>query len=349
MSKIGFTTIKTGALVLMLAVGAALAGCGANSGPATSAAGTAGGEKSSAQTQEAGAAGNQASSGESETGQEAAETRVVQGEFGEVTLPAHPKRVAGIYLEDYLSALGVTPVVQWYHPNWGVQDYLKLDVPQYDTSGSPEALLAQQPDLIMLDGGVDQAGYETYAKIAPTYRLPESVLQDSKQILLAVADALGMADKGREVLAKYESTVADDKAKLQKAIGDETVAVVRLNGGEKTLALFGVKNRFVGSLYSELGLTPHPMVGEMEEYQQIISEEGLADLDADHIFIFPANGEWDSAENKEAAKILERPIWKSLKAVKNNHVYTVERSYWQSGGIQANLLKFADVMKNLAP
>ncbi|MEJ8303881.1 ABC transporter substrate-binding protein [Saccharibacillus sacchari] len=335
--------IKTGALALILAFGTALAGCGSNADTPNAAAG----EDSSAATA-VGESGTSATSADS-ANETSAETRVVKGEFGDVTIPAHPKRPAGIYLEDYMVALGVTPVVQWYHPSWGIQDYLKLDVPQFDISGSPEALLAQQPDLIMVDGGVDQAGYETYSKIAPTYRLPESVLQDSKQILLAVADALGIPEKGQEVLDKYEQIVADDKAKLEETVGGETVAVLRLNGGDKTLALFGIKNRYTGSLYSELGLTPHPLVGEMEDYQQIISEEGLADLDADHIFIFPASGDWDSEENKEAEQIMDRAVWKSLKAVQNDHVYVVERSYWQSGGIQANMLKFEDVMKHLAP
>ncbi|WP_246369892.1 ABC transporter substrate-binding protein [Saccharibacillus deserti] len=346
MREIRFATMKTGVLALMMACSAALAGCGAGGEPEAAA-------DSQISSQPMTSDSSTPATGKTEETKNAeaaaAETRTVQGEFGEVVLPAHPQRVAGIYLEDYLSALGVTPVVQWYHPNWGIQDYLKLDVPQFDTSGSPEALLAQKPDLIIVDGGADLAAYETYSKIAPTYRLPESILQDSKQILLAVADALGIPEKGKEVLAKYEQTVEKDKAKLQQTVGSETVAVVRLNGGEKTLALFGVKNRFVGSLYSELGLTPHPLVGNMEDYQQIISEEGLADLDADHIFVFPANGDWDSAENTEARKILDRPIWKSLKAVQNDQVYVVERSYWQSGAIQANLLKFDDVMEHLAP
>lgn len=338
------TKMKTGALALILAFGAALAGCGTDTNTENAAAD----DTAAAQTAVT-ESDTQTNSAESDTQEAEAETRVVKGEYGDVTIPAHSQRPAGIYLEDYMVALGVDPVVQWYHPSWGIQDYLNLDVPQFDISGSPEALLAQAPDLIMLDGGMDQAAYETYSKIAPTYRLPEDILQDSKQVLLAVADALGIPEKGEEVLANYEQTVADDKAKLQETVGDETVAVVRLNGGDKTLALFGVKNRYTGSIFSELGLTPHPLIGEMEEYQQVISEEGLADLDADHIFIFPASGDWDSEENKEAEKILDRPIWQSLKAVQDGHVYKVERSYWQSGGIQANLMKFEDVMKHLAP
>lgn len=331
--------IKVGAMALILAAGTALAGCGASGdNPSASA------DSAAASTeQQAGTV----SSAQAAT--DSGETRVVKGEFGDVTIPAHPKRPVGIYLEDYMVALGVTPIVQWYHPNWGIQDYLKLDVPQFDISGSPEAMLAQQPDLIMLDGGMDQAAYETYSKIAPTYRLPQSVLEDPRNVLLAVADALGIPDKGQEVLDNYDRIIAEDKAKLEEAVGGETVAVLRLNGADKTMALFGIHNGYTGTIYSELGLTPHPLAGEMKDSQELISEEGLADIDADHIFIFPARGDWDSAENKEARKLLERPIWKSLKAVKNDQVYVVGRSYWQSGGIQANLLKYADIMKHLAP
>ena len=107
-------------------------------------------------------------------------------------------------MEDYLKALDITPVVQWYNPMWGVQDYLGLDVPQFDTTGSIEALLEYDPDLIIVDGGVDMEKYEMYSKVAPTYRLPESVLQDSNQILKTIADVVGKPDKGEEVAAAFE-------------------------------------------------------------------------------------------------------------------------------------------------
>ncbi|NUU76540.1 ABC transporter substrate-binding protein [Paenibacillus xylanilyticus] len=284
----------------------------------------------------------------SETNQET-ETRVVQDEFGDVTIPVHPQRIAGIYVEDYLKALDITPVVQWYNPMWGVQEYLDLDVPQFDTTGSIEALLQYDLDLIIVDGGVDMEKYEMYSKVAPTYRLPEDILQDSNQILTTIADVVGKPDKGKEVVAAYEAKIADAKAKLKEAVGGETVAVVRLNISDNTLALFGIKNRFTGFIYSELGLTPHPLVSKMEEYQEILSEEGIPELDADHIILFPSNGDWSSPENKEALKVLDSKLWKSLPAVKNNQVYMMERSYWQSGAITANSMKIDDLLQKMTP
>ncbi|WP_405110500.1 ABC transporter substrate-binding protein [Paenibacillus sp. FSL K6-1217] len=289
-----------------------------------------------------------ASTAPAETGNKpssAAATRTIAGEFGEVEIPVNPQRVAGIYLEDYLKALGVTPVVQWYHPSWGKQDYLDLDVPEFDISGSIEALLDKNPDLIIADGGVDAAKYEQYSQIAPTYRLPESVLQDSRLILTAVADALGIPEKGKAVLAEYDQKVADGKAALQQALGQEKVAVIRLNVADKTVALFGVKNRFTGVLYNQFGLTPVPMAAEMTEFQSIISEEVIPELDADHIIVFPDNGGWDTAANQEAIQILDGPLWKNLPAVKNGNIYRMERSHWQSGAITANMMKLDDLLK----
>lgn len=95
--------------------------------------------------------------------------------------------------------------------SWGKQDYLNLDVPEFDITGSVEALLEKDPDLIIVDGGADAARYELYSKIAPTYRLPESVLQDSRQMLTAIADALGIPEKAESVLAAYDQKVAEGK------------------------------------------------------------------------------------------------------------------------------------------
>ncbi|MEK3767459.1 ABC transporter substrate-binding protein [Paenibacillus sp. FSL R5-0887] len=326
------------AAVLIMAI-TALAACGTNNNTA---------KENVAKTQNAEESTSASTSAPTEGNGNAAEegaTRTIAGEFGDVEIPIKPQRVAGIYVEDYLKALGITPVVQWYHPSWGKQDYLNLDVPEFDITGSMEVLLEKDPDLIIVDGGADAAKYEQYSKIAPTYRLPEAVLQDSRQVLTAIADALGIPEKAESVLAAYDQKVAEGKAKLQQALGQEKVAVIRLNVADKTFALFGVKNRFTGVIYSQFGLTPVPMAAEMTEYQSIISEELIPQLEADHIIVFPDNGGWDTEGNQEATQILDGPLWKSLPAVKNGNVYRMERSHWQTGAITANSMKLDDLLK----
>ncbi|MCQ6558801.1 ABC transporter substrate-binding protein [Paenibacillus mendelii] len=278
------------------------------------------------------------------------ETRVVKDHFGEVEIPVKPRRVAAIYLEDYLVALGAEPIVQWYHPSWGKQDYLNLSVPQFDITGSIEALLEAAPDLIISDGYADAAIYEKYSKVAPTYRMPDAILESgSTEILTKIADLMGVPEKAEELIKDFEQKIADMKAKLQTAIGKESVAVLRLNIGEKDINLLGIKNRFVGSiLYKELGLTAPKLVAEMDKFIDTLSMEKLPELDADHIIILTSNGTWTSPENQEAIdNLLNSPIWKSTPAVKNGKVYQVERTFWQSGAFQANQLKLKDLEKYL--
>ncbi len=273
------------------------------------------------------------------------ETRIVEDAFGKVEIPAHPQRVAAVYLEDYLSALDIKPVIQWYHPTWGIQEYLNLDVPKFDVTGSIEALLEAKPDLIIVDGAVDSAKYEKYSKIAPTYRLKEEILQNPREIVKTIADVLNVPEKADEAVKQYDERVTLLKTELDASVGDETVAVLRLNVGDKTLALFGIENRFTGNVYKETGLTPHPLVRDMKEFQEVLSEEAIPNLDADHIIIFPSEGTWESKENQEAVQWLDSTLWKSVPAVKNGHVYIANRTYWQSGAITANLLKYDDLEK----
>lgn len=320
-------------LIAALALAVALTGCGSQAQQTDKAQQNAGGASTDTQTDTNGKAG------------EAAKTRKVKDEFGEVEIPVNPQRIAAIYLEDYMVALGVKPVVQWFHPSWGKQDYLNLDVPAFDITGSIEALLAAEPDLIIVDGSVDKAKHELYSKVAPTYRLPEGILQQPKEILKTIADVIGQPEKGASVLDAYNKKLADVKEKLTKAAGNEPVAVVRLNVGDKTLALFGIENRFTGNIYKEMGLTPHRFARDMKEFQAILSQEVIPELDAEHIILFPSNGSWNTAENQEAIKALDNPLWKSLPAVKNNRVYIADRTYWQSGAITANLKKMDDLLK----
>ncbi|MGE7924257.1 ABC transporter substrate-binding protein [Viridibacillus arvi] len=276
--------------------------------------------------------------------EEGNDTRKVKDAFGEVEIPVKPKRVAGIYLEDYMLALGVEPIVQWYHPSWGKQEYLGLtDVPLFDITGSLEAMLEKKPDLIILPGAMDES-YQLYSKIAPTYRVPDDVLWDAEETLKTVADLLGIPEKATSVLADYKQKIADTKVKLEEVIGRETVAVVRLDVGDKPeFRLFGLNNAYTGMIYKDLGLEPFKWVKKIKAHD-VISQEKIPEFTADHIIIFPSNGTWDSESNEKAVALLDDPLWKGIPAVKNGHVYQLERSHWQSGAITANSMKMEDLL-----
>lgn len=278
-----------------------------------------------------------------------AETRVVNDGFGEVEIPTNPKRISALYREDYLVALGVTPIVQYYNPMWGKQDYLKLDVPLFDVTGNIEALLVSEPDLIIAAGEVDAAQYELYSKVAPTYRIPDDILPDSRKTLTVIAELLGLSDKAEQVLADYDARIVDVKAKLNEAIGDEKVVVLRMNVVDKSINIFGIHNTFVGQLlYEDLGLKAPGFAEAMTEGNIVLSKEVVPELDADHIIILPSNGTWEEESNTKALEEMKTdPLWKNVPAFKNGHVYPVERSYWQTGAITANGLKMDELLRLL--
>lgn len=321
---------RTGWIAILLAAALGLTACGGKAPEAAPA------QPAAEQAQKTEQPATEASS---------SETRVVKDAYGDVTIPAHPQRVAAIYQEDYLLALGVKPIVQWYHPSWGKQDYLGLDVPLFDITGSMEALVEAAPDLIIVDGGADAEKYEQYSKVAPTYKVPDELRNDTVGRLKNIADVLGIPEKADEVVKNYEAKMAEAKAKLQKAIGKETVAVIRLNVGQKpTLALFGEGNAYTGIIYKELGLEPYA-AAKNQDTHVVLTEEAIPAIDADHIIVFPSNGTWDSEENKDALKILDTPLWQAVSAVKKGHVYKMDRTHWQSGALLANMIKADDLVK----
>ena len=272
------------------------------------------------------------------------EVITVESQFGDVEIPKAPKRIMAIYLEDYLQALDVTPIMQWYHPAWGIQEHLQLDVPNFDITGSIEPLVEAQPDVIIVDGWADEKIYESFTKIAPTVRIKDEYLDDPKMVLQQVANIVGKADEAEKVIQEYEQRATTLKQELTP-FKDETVAVIRVNVGENDLALFGTKNRYIGTIYETFGLTPVALASSMKEYHQILSEEYIPQLEADHIIVFPSNGDWDTKENQEAFKLLEGPLWAHVPAVQKGQVYQANRTYWQSGAILANGMKMDDIEK----
>lgn len=328
--------LKTGWISLITAAMIAVTGCGSTGEQA----GTA---ETTNQPAQAAAV---SSEGTTQT-----ETRVVTDAFGEVEIPTNPKRISALYREDYLVALGVTPIVQYYNPMWGKQDYLKLDVPLFDVTGNIEALLVSEPDLIIGAGEVDAEQYELYSKVAPTFRLPDDVLADTRKTLTLIADLLGLSDKAEQVLADYDARIADVKAKLNAAIGDEKIVVLRMNVVDKSINIFGLHNTFVGQiLYEDLGLKAPAFAEAMTEGNIVLSNEVIPELDADHIILLPSNGTWEEESNAKAFEEMKTdPLWKTVPAFKNGHVYPVERSYWQTGAITANGLKMDDLLRLLAP
>ncbi|MCE5171607.1 helix-turn-helix domain-containing protein [Paenibacillus profundus] len=255
-------------------------------------------------------------------------------------------RVISPYLEDFLIALGITPVVQCSHSLWGKQDYLGLDeTPVFDvSSGRYEVLSQYEPDIIMIDGGMNRTNFEPYA---PTYQLAR-ISEDWRSSLRTMADWFGKADRAEEVIAQYESEAAAAKSILSRTAKGQSIAVLRITSNG--IALYGGADMgYTGPvLYGSLGLTPHPLVKQLTHgtRRADLPLEWLHQLDADHLFITFEKQE--SSIDGEERKLLDHPLWRMLPAVRNQCVYEVDFLTWMNYGVISHRKKMDDVLQALA-
>ncbi|WP_050183249.1 iron-hydroxamate ABC transporter substrate-binding protein [Domibacillus robiginosus] len=323
-------TRKTKAMsVCLLASSIALAACGS--------------------TQEQGAENN----GAAESTQEASEKTehtLTDAMGNEVTIPANPERVLASYLEDPLTALGITPVAQWsVSDGTSVQDYLQdslQDVPTIPHDLPYEAVASVKPDLIIMDSPsmVEGGKYEQYAKIAPTYVIGEELNNDWREELLTVGEIFNEEEKAQSVLDEYDQKAKEAKEQIANAIPGESAAAVWLINKQFFMVSENLSSGDV--LYNDLGIAVPKVVSEISKTDDAnwlsISMEKLAELDADHLFLINSDGE-------SANELLQDPLLQNIPAVKNGNVYEFgAKESWLYTGAVANSQIIDRVLESVA-
>ena len=313
-----------------------LAACGSNNGNSASPAAT-----GSASPSASAAAPSESAPAEP------AERTLTDGLGHEVKIPANPQRIIASYLEDYLVALGVTPVAQWSVAN-GIQDYLRdtlKDIPTIPYDLPFEAVTGFGPDLLLIGSNstVDGDKYDQYAKIAPTFVLGDETVGDWRKALLKIGEVLDKSDEAQKTLDEYERKAADAKAKIQETLPGQSVAAVWLVQN----SFFVVSdNQSSGALlYSDLGFAAPEVVQEISKSGtgnwNAISLEKLADLDADHLILI-------NSDKDAGSEALNDPVWKNIPAVKNGKVYEYAAdSSWLYYGPVASSQMIDNVLKDI--
>ena len=258
------------------------------------------------------------------------EVRVVHSEKGDVTIPAVPERVIGIYVShpEFLVALGVIPVAA---PNYyeDYPTYLQEPFRQVLKIGSGnslnlEAVLAANPDLILITPGQEKE-YEQLSKIAPTVMLPKK--SDWREQLTDMAEVLGRQQEAEQALQQYDRKTSEAKDKLKSITGDGTVIYLTLLG--KQMMIYGENSARGKVLYQELGLRQVAAYPSGEATLPL-SMETLPDYDADYILL-TLDGEAEEVKTQYEA-LLQSSLWKNMKAVKNGRVYTMGTEDWFNVG-----------------
>lgn len=238
-----------------------------------------------------------------------------------VKVSAQPKRVVGTYLEDYLVALGVKPVVQWSVKNGASRQaylakYLKK-VPLIDYALPYEAVAKAKPDLILIGNNSTVQGgkYAQYNKLAPTYVVKNGDQVSWQAQLKDVAKAVNRQKQAESVLKTYQQKKAQARQVVQTKAPNQSAAVLWVTNN----AAFIVNDHAASGalLYQELGLKEPALVKSISKKATAdwspISLEKLTELDADYLFL---------VNSDKSAQMFNEPIWQNLKAVKNHQLFS---------------------------
>ncbi|WP_411892818.1 ABC transporter substrate-binding protein [Yoonia sp. SDW83-1] len=275
----------------------------------------------------------------------AASADTITHAMGETEVPDDPQRIVILTNEgtEALLSLGITPVGaanSWLGDPW--YDHIAPLMEGVQPLGTEnginlELVAALEPDLILGNMQRHEEVYAQLSAIAPTV-MSERLRGDWRVNYALYAEAVGMVEKGAEVLAEYDGQVAA----LSAALGDnlaEEVSIIRFLASQ--IRIYQLDS-FSGVILSDLGFA-RPAIQNVEEFALRVGRENIPDMDGDRIFHFTydnGNGEGDAATSEALAD----PLWQNLSAVEAGRVHQVSDTVWNTaGGILAARLMLEDI------
>ncbi|QHT63007.1 iron-siderophore ABC transporter substrate-binding protein [Paenibacillus lycopersici] len=269
--------------------------------------------------------------------------RTITDAMGQAVIKGTPQRIVVLTNEgtEALLALGVKPVgavKSWTGDPW--YDHIKQDMDGVEVVGDEsqpnlELIASLKPDLIIGNKLRQEKVYEQLKAIAPTV-FSETLRGEWQSNFMLYAEAIGKKAEGEKIIADYDARTADFKAKAGDKL-NEKVSVVRFMAGKTRIYL---SDTFTGIAFAKMGITrPDSQNGYKDTFVEEITKERLPEADGDMIFYFTYDT-GDGKGNQMEKEMLNDPLWKSLKAVKNNKAYKVNDAIWNTAGgvIAANLM-----------
>ena len=239
------------------------------------------------------------------------DTRVIKMEYGDVEIPANPKRVVVAFFQGDLLALGIHPVGTSFNDDAVFEQELG-DVTVVDAFElNPEAIMELDPDLIIWNNTDD---YESLSKIAPT--LARNYYDMEVEDRLAFfGEVFGVPEKAEKIMSDFEKKAEESKKQLsEKGLADKNVILLE-NQTKGILRVFGDDYGRGGEIiYQYLGLkAPERIQKEVMDQEGVnfidISYETLKDYVGDYIF-----------SDQRIADLKGVEVWESLPAVKEGRL-----------------------------
>jgi iron complex transport system substrate-binding protein len=202
---------------------------------------------------------------------------------------------------------------------------------------SNEAILQLDPDVILGSSkfGEDVSGALNKIQTMIPY---SHISINWKDNLLLLGQLSGKSADAEKIISDYESKAAGAKAEIGEKLKDKSILVIRIRQGSMCVYPAGVYLNPV--IYEDLGATI-PEVISSTKAQAELSLEALADINPDYIFL-----QFETSENTDNATalddLLKNPIFKSVNAVKNNHVFVNAIDPLAQGGTAWSKVRFLD-------
>lgn len=256
----------------------------------------------------------------------------VTHKYGTTEIPTQPKR-AFVTLQRYadpLLALGIKPTTIVAYGNLDqLKGHLDGVTIISDFPVKPESVLAAAPDLIIDGPWGDENSYGLLAKVAPTIVVgSDETATKWRDLFQFYAKTFGKQAEHDAFMKTFDEKVAKTKDELAAKLGGETVMILRVALNRIMLWGKGTDKGFTEDvLYQDLGLKAP--AGLPEPWTDI-SLEKLTDFDADHIFL-EVRSTTEGSEQFFKEQVEGSAVWKSMKAVKNKHVYPITSDLWVEG------------------
>ncbi|MBC6459484.1 ABC transporter substrate-binding protein [Actinomadura sp. HBU206391] len=267
--------------------------------------------------------------------------RTVAHAMGATKIFTEPKRIVALdqsFVDAALSLDGdVVGYTTYRSVNEKLPDYLGeaakthgKEATSVGTLAEPslEKIAALKPDLILSAKVRHEALYGKLAQIAPTV-FSETTGALWKDNLRLVGKALGKEQLADQRLKEYEARAQKIGAEIKEKGGKlPTVSVARFTD-EPTVRLY-TANSYSGIILSDIGFPRPKGQPTSEEIAVDLSEERIADLDADHIFVATYKDEKNTSAQVQS-KFEANPLWDRLKG----HKHEVDDLTWMTAvGLQ---------------
>ncbi|MGO1510700.1 MAG: ABC transporter substrate-binding protein [Actinomycetaceae bacterium] len=237
--------------------------------------------------------------------------------LGETVLEERPERIAVVGAGpastniDALEILGVTPVYvqkrpgtdyMWNEAAW-LDDPEITDEDHDESAPVLERVAAAEPDLII---GVNQGfmyedSYDELTQIAPVLEFGEQVPADQldwRDIHLLIGETLDLGAAAQEDVDEADQAI-DDAGAAHPEFEGRTITLAQDYGEEYGVEYYTAAGGVAEGIVTQLGFVPNPLAGAYTD-DAVVSEENMADLDADVLVVFyPDNATRDAREENQ--------------------------------------------------